>query len=576
MANLTLRSVKGSPLTNAEMDGNFEYFTGSYALTGSLTTTEGIITSGSILISGSIIPNVPSGSVTSSFSLGSETAAWKDIYVSEGTIRFISSGSQTTISATPSGISVNGGPTLTGGGFSGSVTNTGSVSNSGSVNTVGSSNVTGSSNTSGSVTVIGTTTTTGSVTTSGSVNTTGSVNTSGSVNTTGSLSTSGSVTVIGTTTTTGSVTTSGSVNTTGSVNTSGSVTTVGNTTTTGSFTVTGSSTTTGSFTVTGSSILTGNLTLTGSILISGSIIPNVASGSATSSFSLGSPTNAWKDIYVSNGTINFLDGAGNTQGTLSSTANGIATSGDAYFNTVRVGQGPTTGSDNVVVGKTSFSATSSLTRIGNTAIGSNTLNVYIGGASGTNNYNTALGAYSLENLVSGGLNTALGMSALRAATTGTGNTSVGYSSLVALTTGTNNVGVGNNSMYQNTSGYQNTSIGDSSLNSLTLGNNNTALGWFAGRYAASTSEGNVYLGPKTGPTSSLTENNKLYINNDAGTPLIGGDFSTGVATINSILQLQRRTTNPGSPIEGMIMASGSAGSSKLYYYNGTAWIDLTA
>ena len=37
MANLTLRSVKGSALTMAEMDGNFEYFTGSY-------TNDGIIT----------------------------------------------------------------------------------------------------------------------------------------------------------------------------------------------------------------------------------------------------------------------------------------------------------------------------------------------------------------------------------------------------------------------------------------------------------------------------------------------------------------------------------------------------
>jgi hypothetical protein len=29
MANLTLRSVKGSALTIEELDGNFEYFTGS-------------------------------------------------------------------------------------------------------------------------------------------------------------------------------------------------------------------------------------------------------------------------------------------------------------------------------------------------------------------------------------------------------------------------------------------------------------------------------------------------------------------------------------------------------------------
>lgn len=63
--------------------------------------------------------------------------------------------------------------------------------------------------------------------------------------------------------------------------------------------------------------------VTGSLLMSGSIIPAVGAGSFTSSFSLGSATNAWKDIYVSNGTINFLNGAGVSQGTLSSTAGGL-------------------------------------------------------------------------------------------------------------------------------------------------------------------------------------------------------------------------------------------------------------
>lgn len=37
MANLTLRQIKGSPLTIPEMDGNFEYFTGSYTNTGTIT-----------------------------------------------------------------------------------------------------------------------------------------------------------------------------------------------------------------------------------------------------------------------------------------------------------------------------------------------------------------------------------------------------------------------------------------------------------------------------------------------------------------------------------------------------------
>jgi len=70
-----------------------------------------------------------------------------------------------------------------------------------------------------------------------------------------------------------------------------------------------------------------NVTISGSILVSGSLIPNTDGVSATSSFNLGSPTNAWKDIYVSNGTINFLDGAGNVQGTLGTGTNATVITG---------------------------------------------------------------------------------------------------------------------------------------------------------------------------------------------------------------------------------------------------------
>ena len=55
------------------------------------------------------------------------------------------------------------------------------------------------------------------------------------------------------------------------------------------------------------------------------------------------------------------------------------------------------------------------------------------------------------------------------------------------------------------------------------------------------------------------------------------NFTTdGTLSIADVLQLPVRTTDPGSPVEGMIMASGSVGASKLYYYDGTAWVDLTA
>jgi hypothetical protein len=54
MANLTLRQVKGSPLTIAEMDGNFEYFTGSFTNTG-IITAQGFSGSFTGSISGSNI-----------------------------------------------------------------------------------------------------------------------------------------------------------------------------------------------------------------------------------------------------------------------------------------------------------------------------------------------------------------------------------------------------------------------------------------------------------------------------------------------------------------------------------------
>jgi hypothetical protein len=105
---LTYRGQLDRPLTQEEIDANFAYFTGSHSITGSLG------------ISGSIIPAVGEGELTSSFSLGSETAAWKDIYVSNGSIKFITSGtSAVTLSSQNGGISVNGGSTISADGING-------------------------------------------------------------------------------------------------------------------------------------------------------------------------------------------------------------------------------------------------------------------------------------------------------------------------------------------------------------------------------------------------------------------------------------------------------------------------
>lgn len=46
---------------------------------------------------------------------------------------------------------------------------------------------------------------------------------------------------------------------------------------------------------------------------------------------------------------------------------------------------------------------------------------------------------------------------------------------------------------------------------------------------------------------------------------------TGSTTSDGILKLSRRETTPSPAQEGMIIASGSAGASTLYYYDGSSW-----
>ena len=63
--------------------------------TSGTSGTFGNVLSSSLRISGSIIPNVADGDLTSSFSLGSATNAWKDLWISKGTIYFIGDNNQT-------------------------------------------------------------------------------------------------------------------------------------------------------------------------------------------------------------------------------------------------------------------------------------------------------------------------------------------------------------------------------------------------------------------------------------------------------------------------------------------------
>ena len=58
---------------------------------------------------------------------------------------------------------------------------------------------------------------------------------------------------------------------------------------------------------TGSNTFKGQQVVSGSVLLSGSLVPAVGNGTFTSSFTLGTATNAWKDLYISQGSIIFVN-----------------------------------------------------------------------------------------------------------------------------------------------------------------------------------------------------------------------------------------------------------------------------
>jgi hypothetical protein len=192
---------------------------------------------------------------------------------------------------------------------------------------------------------------------------------------------------------------------------------------------------------------------------------------------------------------------------------------------------------------------------GNTAIGSNALvfntTGYDNSASGrftlyyntTGIYNTASGVKSLFKNTSGGFNTSSGSYSLVSNTTGAYNTASGSNSLYYNTTGNYNAAVGSWAMYNTTTGKYNTALGESALYGNTIGTGNMAVGSKAlysnttglsnvavGELAGavnSTGNGNVFLGRAAGFYE--TRSNRLYISNNASTPLLYGVFSATAA-----------------------------------------------
>ena len=157
---LTYRSVKGSALTIDELDDNFRYFTGSHAITassgpfiisGSDGANNALEVLGSSLFSGSIIPAEVEAT------LGTQEKPWKELFVSNGSIVFVSGsgGEQITssLSLEADGLISGGFDGNFTGSFTGSANATGSFTGSFAGSTTGSlsGSFIGSANATGSL-----------------------------------------------------------------------------------------------------------------------------------------------------------------------------------------------------------------------------------------------------------------------------------------------------------------------------------------------------------------------------------------------------------------------------------------
>jgi hypothetical protein len=216
-----------------------------------------------------------------------------------------------------------------------------------------------------------------------------------------------------------------------------------------------------------------------------------------------------------------------------------------------------------------FSLPTTFTGSQNTAGGAYSLgSLIVGGA------NTAFGALSLLLLTSGSQNAAFGAGALDALTTGSFNSANGTNALGGIITGDGNIAAGNSAGSGLRSGSSNVFVGRLASSNLLTGSNNIAIGFQAlrGRGSGINTQNTVAIGHESNYTGSSngvyigyqagyneTSNNKLYISNDSSSsPLIKGDFSTRLLEVNGDLTVTGSSNlNNGLVVIGSTIISGS-------------------
>jgi hypothetical protein len=309
----------------------------------------------------------------------------------------------------------------------------------------------------------------------------------------------------------------------------------------------------------------------------GDIIP-----AANVTYNLGSPTNWFDKIYVTNlvgWNITALVGTvGNVTGV------GIAGTIPEWTSSTSLGNSPIThfvnnidfANHTLVDFDTDWQLYKDTnTFLGVNAVGAGNLNDAVLGDA---EYNTIVGNNAGHDMTTGHWNTVMGSEAGEGITAGYGNTYLGKDSAIANPVGIWNTAVGYQSMANNNSsnyttaigmgavatagaGNYNTAVGIQAMNSST-GNRNTAVGARAG--FDNSGARNVYLGYNAGEDSGATSD-KLYIaNSHDTTPLIYGDFATDTVTINNDLSMAGNIAmTPGATVDGVDVSTLSGGTGNI-------------
>jgi len=133
------------------------------------------------------------------------------------------------------------------------------------------------------------------------------------------------------------------------------------------------------------------------------------------------------------------------------------------------------------------------------------------------------------------------------------NTTLGYKA-GSTAKGEENVLIGYESTVNGVTVNSTTAIGSSALLALGSGEKNVAIGRAAGSNLQS-GKGNIYIGNQAGTSTAISEDDKLYINNTSGTPLIGGNFSTKVVTVTGALVVSQNVN--ATSFTGSFQGDGS-------------------